>query len=73
MKNLPTPAAPGQTTGMKLEDLPRLVPGATVRIKLRRHLCFVSLKHEGREGHAAHKELTFATRNALMALRVPPP
>ncbi len=54
---------------MKLEDLPRLVPGVTVRIKMRRKLCFVSLKHNGREGHGVHRELTFATRRAVLSLR----
>ena len=54
---------------MKLEDLPRLVPGVTVRIKLRRRLCFVTLKHNGREGHGVHRELTFATRRAVLSLQ----
>jgi hypothetical protein len=54
---------------MKLQDLPRLLPGADVRIKLRRRLCFVTLRHEGRVGHGIHKKLTFATRNAAMALQ----
>ena len=57
---------------MKLEDLPRLLPGADVRICLRSGLCFVSVKHEGREGHAAHRELTFSVRRAVGELRQPP-
>ncbi len=57
---------------MKLEDLPRLLPGADVRIRLRRRLCFVSVKHEGKEGHAAHRELSFAMRRAVGELRLPP-
>jgi hypothetical protein len=54
---------------MKLEDLPKLVPGATVRVKLRRRLCFVTVKHNGREGHGVHRELTFATRRAVLSLQ----
>jgi len=57
---------------MKLQDIPRLLPGATVRVRIRRKLCFVSLKHEGREAHAAHRQLTFATRRAALALGVAP-
>ena len=58
---------------MKLEDLPRLVPGATVRVKIRKNLCFVSVKHEGREGVGFHKQLTFATRRAVLSLAQPTP
>lgn len=72
---------------MKLEDLPRIVPGATVRVRLIRGLFFVSIKtngcsvplnrdvtikHEGREGHGTHKQLTFATRRAVLSLAPPP-
>ncbi len=57
---------------MRLEDLPRLVPGATIRIKIRKNLCVVSVKHEGREGHGTHKHLTFATRHAVLSLATPP-
>ena len=53
---------------MKLEDLPRILPGATVRVKIRKKLCFVSVKHDGREGHGTHKQLTFATRRAVLSL-----
>lgn len=57
---------------MKLQDLPRVVPGADVRVVMKRNLCFVSVKHDGREGHAAHPELTFAVRRAVGELREPP-
>ncbi len=57
---------------MKLEDLPRLVPGATVRVKRIRKLHFVTIKHEGREGHGTHRQLTFATRRAVLSLATPP-
>jgi len=57
---------------MKLEDLPRLVPGATVRVKLQRGLVRVSIKHSGREGTGVHPELTFATRRAVLSLQASP-
>lgn len=57
---------------MKLQDLPRLLPGADVRIRLRRNLVFVSVKHDGQEGHAAHREVTFALRRAVGELRQSP-
>lgn len=57
---------------MNLQDIPRLLPGADVRIRLRSNLVFVSLKHEGQEGHAAHREVTFALRRAVGELREPP-
>ena len=57
---------------MKLQDLPRLLPGADVRIRLRSNLVFVSLKHDGLEGHAAHPEVTFALRRAVGELRETP-
>jgi hypothetical protein len=56
---------------MKLEDLPRLVPGATIRVKLIRRLHFVTIKHEGRVGQGAHRKLTFATRRAVLSLSPP--
>ncbi len=56
---------------MKLEDLARIVPGATVRIKVRKNLHLVTIKHEGREGTGTHKQLTFATRRAVLSLAVP--
>ena len=43
-----------------------------MRIRLRSNLVFVSLKHEGQEGHAAHREVTFALRRAVGELREPP-
>jgi len=57
---------------MNLQDLPRLVPGATVRVKLVRKLAFVTIKHQGREGHGVHKKLTFATRRAILSLQASP-
>lgn len=57
---------------MKLEELPRLVPGATVRVKLIRKLHFVTIKHEGKVGHGTHRQLTFATRRAVLSLAPPP-
>ena len=54
---------------MRLEDLPRLLPGADTRISLKRKLCFVTVTHEGRVGNAAHKELTFALRHAVGDLK----
>ncbi len=57
---------------MKLEDLPKILPGATIRIKVRRKLHFVTIKHEDREGHGAHRQLTFATRRAVLSLAPPP-
>ena len=57
---------------MKLEDLPRFIPGATVRVKLVRRLHFVTIKHEGRVGHGTHKQLTFATRRAVLSLAPAP-
>lgn len=58
---------------MKLEDLPRLIPGATVRVKIRKNLCLVHVKHEGREGIGRHRQLTFATRRAVLSLAQPSP
>lgn len=58
---------------MKLQDLPKLLPGADVRIRLRNKLCFVVISHEGRSGAAAHKKLTFATRRAVGNLRAAAP
>lgn len=57
---------------MRLEDLPRIVPGATIRVKLIRKLNFVTIKHEGRVGYGTHKKLTFATRRAVLSLAPPP-
>lgn len=57
---------------MKLEDLPRVVPGATVRVKLIRKLHFVTIQHEGRKGSGVHKQLTFATRRAVLSLSPSP-
>ncbi len=54
---------------MKLQDLPWLLPGASVRVRLRKRLVFVTVKHEGREGHGVHREVTFATRRAVLSLQ----
>lgn len=56
---------------MNLQDLPWLLPGVDVRVKLRSKLCFVTLRHEGREGHGVHRKLTFATRRAVLSLQPP--
>ncbi len=53
---------------MKLKDIPRLLPGATVRVKMLKRYCVVTLKHEGREASGVHRQLTFATRRAALAL-----
>jgi hypothetical protein len=54
---------------MQLQTLPQLLPGADVRIKLRRRLFFVTIKHEGREGAGTHQQLPFATQAAIMSLK----
>jgi len=53
---------------MKLQDLPRILPGADVRIRIKCKLCFVTVRHEGKEGHGTHRKLTFATRRAVLSL-----
>jgi hypothetical protein len=70
-KICPGHLVPGKVSGMKLEDLPKLMPGLTLRVKVYRRLHFVTIKHEGREGHGVHKQLTFATRRAVLSLATP--
>ena len=72
METCPSCFPQGTLRPMKLEDLPRLVPGATVRVKLQRGLVRVSIKHSGREGTGVHPELTFATRRAVLSLQASP-
>lgn len=56
---------------MKLEDIPRLLPGADVRIRVRRGWFLVGLRHRGKTGSGVHRELTFATRRAMLSLQCP--
>jgi len=54
---------------MKLEDIPRLLPGADLRIKVRRRSFLVIVRHGGKTGKGAARELTFAARRAMLALQ----
>jgi hypothetical protein len=54
---------------MKLEDLPRLLPGADLRVRLCRGWFLVSIRHGGKTGNGVHRQLTFATRRAMLALQ----
>ncbi len=40
-----------------------------MRVRVRNKLCFVTIEHEGKQGNAAHRKLTFATRHAFCDLK----
>ncbi len=54
---------------MNLSDLPRLLPGADLRVRVRRGWFLVGIRHRGRAGSGVHRELTFAVRRAMLALQ----
>jgi hypothetical protein len=54
---------------MKLEDIARLLPGADLRVKVERGGFLVIVRHRGKTGRGEHRELTFATRRAMLSLQ----